>query len=53
MELTDSEHSVDDEQIKATKTRNIMERRAPWRYREDGTYNNSLISESYYRDYYK
>ena len=24
-----------------------------WRYREDGTYNNNPISESYYRDYYK
>ena len=53
MELTDSEHSLNDEQIKATKTRKPTERKALWRYGEDGKYNNKPLSEAYFRDYYK
>ena len=26
--------------------------RTPWRHKPDGTYNNTPISESYFRDYY-
>jgi hypothetical protein len=29
------------------------EKRAPWRYGEDGSYNNKPISETYFRDYYR
>ena len=29
------------------------ERKAAWRYNEDGTYNSKPISESYFRDYYR
>ena len=29
------------------------ERKAAWRYNEDGTYNNKPVSESYFRDYYR
>jgi len=27
-------------------------KRAPWRYNEDGSYNNKPISKTYFRDYY-
>ena len=52
MEITDSEHGLSDEQIKTTKTRKPIERKAVWRYGEDGKYNTKPISESYFRDYY-
>ena len=29
------------------------EKSAFWRYREDGTYDNKPLSESYFRDYYR
>ena len=35
------------------KERKQMTRRALWIYREDGTYNNNPISETYYKDYYR
>jgi hypothetical protein len=49
--IENNENSLSDE-VKQTKTRKIMERRAPWRYREDGTYNNNPLSGTYFRDYY-
>jgi hypothetical protein len=53
MENTDSEHSLSDE-IKPKQWNPNPKGRvksAFWRYKEDGTYNNNPISESYYRDY--
>ena len=35
------------------KERKQMERKALWRWNEDGTYNNKPTSESYFRDYYR
>ena len=35
------------------KERKQMARRALWRYREDGSYNNGALSETYNRDYYR
>ena len=56
MESTDSEKSLVQEQVKPKGHWNPSPkgrvRSALWRYREDGTYNNNPISESYYRDYY-
>ena len=53
MENTDSEHGSNDEQVITKKPRKVMERRAIWRYKPDGTYNNNPKSEAYFRDYYK
>ena len=52
MENTDSETSLNDEQASTKKPRKVMERRALWRYKPDGTYNNNPTSEAYFRDYY-
>ena len=52
-EVTDSENNSSDNQIKPTKTRKQIERKALWRWGEDGKYNNKPVSESYFRDYYK
>jgi hypothetical protein len=35
------------------KERKQIEKRAPWRWNEDGTYNSKPISESYFKDYYR
>ena len=35
------------------KERKQIERKALWRWNDDGTYNNKPISESYFRDYYR
>ena len=53
MEITNVEINSSDNQIEPTKTRKIMERRASWRYRDDGTYNNNPLSGTYFRDYYR
>ena len=35
------------------KERKQMERKALWRWNEDGSYNHKPTSESYFRDYYR
>ena len=35
------------------KERKPRERKALWRWNEDGTYNHKPTSESYFRDYYR
>ena len=44
--------NISNEDTETVKVRKPTEKRALWRYSEDGKYNNKPLSEAYFRNYY-